>query len=61
MVRELLKGNESANIESSKVAKAIYSPLDGRVVARSEELNDNPVILNKSPYAVPLVRPGAFR
>ena len=51
---ELLKGNESANIESSKVAKAIYSPLDGRVVARSEELNDNPVILNKSPYAVPL-------
>ena len=37
-------------IESVKAVSELFSPVSGEVVARNEELNDNPHWVNDSPY-----------
>lgn len=43
-------GNPFADVESVKAASDIYSPVDGRIVAVNEELNDTPSLINEKPY-----------
>ncbi|MCL4108546.1 UNVERIFIED_CONTAM: hypothetical protein GTU68_022848 [Idotea baltica] len=48
--REFSKGEEIAVVESVKSASDIYSPISGEVVEVNEELNDNPALVNESPF-----------
>ncbi len=43
-------GDEAGVVESVKAASDIYAPVSGEVVAVNEELEDNPEIVNSSPY-----------
>ncbi len=43
-------GVEISVVESVKAAADVYSPLSGEVVAINEKLNDEPQLINSSPY-----------
>ena len=47
--------DEAAIVESVKAASEINSPLSGEVIAINEELEDNPEIINCSPYDLSLI------
>ena len=47
---ELSKGDEALNIESVKVAEAVYTPVTGTVLRVNTELADTPELVNKIPY-----------
>ncbi len=44
------KQDDIAIVESVKAASDVYSPLSGEVVSVNEALNDNPELINSSPY-----------
>jgi glycine cleavage system H protein len=44
-------GDEAAVVESVKAASDIYAPASGEVVAVNENLDDEPELLNESPFA----------
>ena len=44
------KGDEAVNIESVKVAEAVYAPASGTVREVNEKLEDEPEAINKDPY-----------
>ena len=46
------KGDETANIESVKVAEAVYAPVSGTVVEVNEDLESQPEIINEDPFGV---------
>lgn len=46
----LQAGEECGAVESTKAASDIYSPFDGEIVAINEELEDEPALMNESPY-----------
>ena len=46
----LASGQEMGVVESVKAASALYSPVQGEVVAVNEALNDTPELVNQSPY-----------
>lgn len=48
--RVLAVGEESAVVESVKAASDIYAPVSGEVIAINEALEDDPEIVNNSPY-----------
>jgi glycine cleavage system H protein len=48
--RNLALGEACAVVESVKAASDVYSPVAGRVVARNEDLSQNPELLNSDPY-----------
>lgn len=43
-------GEEICSIESVKAASDIYAPVDGQIVAVNDALEDEPELLNSSPY-----------
>jgi glycine cleavage system H lipoate-binding protein len=43
---------ECAAVESVKAASDVYAPVSGMVSAVNEALNDQPKLINKSPYDV---------
>ncbi len=43
-------GDTLANVESVKSVSPVYAPLSGRVVEINEALNDEPALINESPY-----------
>jgi len=47
---ELEQDDEAATVESIKAASEVYTPVGGRVVDVNDRLNENPEIINKSPY-----------
>jgi glycine cleavage system H protein len=47
---ELKKGEAFCVVESVKAASDVYAPLSGEVLDINEELEDQPEILNQSPY-----------
>ena len=47
---ELTKGEEACAIESAKAAVSIYAPAGGKVVAANEALEDDPGLVNTSPF-----------
>jgi len=44
------KKGDIAIVESVKAASDVYSPLSGEIVSVNEALNDNPELINSSPY-----------
>ncbi len=46
------KGDEAVNIESVKVAEAVYAPVSGTVKDINNELEDTPEAINKDAYGV---------
>jgi glycine cleavage system H protein len=47
---EVALEDEMAVVESVKAASDIYAPLSGTIIAVNEELEDNPELVNSSPY-----------
>jgi glycine cleavage system H protein len=43
-------GDAVAVVESVKTASDIYTPVSGEIAEVNEELNDNPELINTSPY-----------
>lgn len=48
--RQLKRGQSFGVVESVKAVSDIYSPVDGKVVARNDELSRSPETVNKDPY-----------
>ena len=48
--KEISQSADIAVVESVKAASDVYSPLSGEVTEINEALNDNPEIINTSPY-----------
>ncbi len=46
----LNQGDAVAVVESVKAASDIYMPITGSIVAINQELQDNPALINESPY-----------
>lgn len=46
----LSKGEEFGTLESTKSVSPLLSPVDGKVTAVNETLNDDPGLLNRDPY-----------
>ena len=46
----VVSGDEAAVVESVKAASEVYSPLTGEVVEVNEALENNPELVNSSPY-----------
>lgn len=46
----VVPGQEIAEVESTKTASPIYSPVSGTVLAVNEELTDKPELVNQEPY-----------
>ena len=49
--RNLSRGDGAAVVESVKAASDIYAPIDGRVTAINEALEDNPALINEDAEA----------
>lgn len=48
---ELSAEDSLASVESVKAAAEVFIPVDGTVVEINEDLEDDPALLNKEPYA----------
>lgn len=47
---EIEQFGELASVESVKAASDIFAPMSGSILEANEDLNDDPGIINKSPY-----------
>ena len=47
---EFVSGDEAAVVESVKAASEVYTPLSGEVLEVNEALEENPELVNTSPY-----------
>ena len=47
---ELIQMEPFGAIEAVKAASDLYSPVSGEVVAVNEAINDDPAVVNRSPY-----------
>lgn len=47
---EIKQSESIATIESVKAASDVYAPLSGKILEVNESLQDNPEIMNSSPY-----------
>ena len=47
---EFVLGDEVAVVESVKAASEVYTPLSGEVIEVNEALEENPELVNTSPY-----------
>tara|TARA_B100001750_G_scaffold29103_1_gene19503 strand:- start:16960 stop:17337 length:378 start_codon:yes stop_codon:yes gene_type:complete len=47
---EFESSNSMAVVESVKAASDIYAPLNGKVIETNSSLEDNPELINESPY-----------
>ena len=48
--KKFKKGDEIATIESVKSVSEVYSPISGEVTAINERLENEPELINQSPY-----------
>ncbi len=47
---KIAKNMPCATVESTKAASEVYAPLSGEVIEINSELNNNPQLINESPY-----------
>lgn len=47
---EIRSGQEIAEVESTKTASPIYTPVSGKILAVNDELKDRPEWVNEDPY-----------
>lgn len=48
--KEFRRGEVIATLESVKSVAEVYAPFTGKIVAVNEKLNDEPSLINSSPY-----------
>lgn len=48
--KSIKKGEVLASIESVKSVSDVYAPVSGKIVEVNSKLNDEPELINKSPY-----------
>lgn len=48
--KEVKKGEEICVVESVKSVSEIYSPVTGKIINVNKKLEDEPEVINKSPY-----------
>jgi len=48
---ELSKGESILTVESVKAVSDVYMPVDGKIIAVNETLNDSPELVNESPLS----------
>jgi len=53
---EVTKGEDFGALESVKASSDLYSPVSGTVVAKNEELEDNPELINEDAYAAWIIK-----
>jgi glycine cleavage system H protein len=46
----LTQGSAFGEVESTKSVSDLYAPLDGKVLARNDALDENPELINSDPY-----------
>jgi glycine cleavage system H protein len=44
------QGDTFGSVESAKVASDLYAPISGEIIEVNEKLDDDPELVNKSPY-----------
>ncbi|CAK0752666.1 glycine cleavage system H protein [uncultured Gammaproteobacteria bacterium] len=49
--RKVIKGEDTAVVESVKAASEIYSPVDGEVLEINRALNEEPALINSAPVS----------
>ena len=47
---EFISGDEAAVVESVKAASEVYTPMSGEVIEVNDALEENPELVNTSPY-----------
>ena len=47
---EFVSGDEAAVVESVKAASEVYTPISGEVIELNDALEENPELVNTSPY-----------
>ncbi len=47
---EVSQGDQVAVVESVKAVSDVYSPVSGRIIEVNTELEENPELINESPY-----------
>lgn len=47
---KLVQGEVFGSVESAKVASDLFAPMSGQVLEFNEDLEDNPELVNESPY-----------
>ena len=47
---EFISGDEAAVVESVKAASEVYTPISGKVIEVNDALEENPELVNTSPY-----------
>ena len=47
---EVTAGEPLGEVESTKSVSEIYAPVSGKVVARNEDLDNDPAVINTDPY-----------
>ena len=47
---EFISGDEAAVVESVKAASEVYTPISGEVIEVNDTLEENPELVNTSPY-----------
>ena len=47
---EFVSGDEAAVVESVKAASEVYTPISGEVIEVNDALEENPELINTSPY-----------
>ena len=47
---EFVAGDEAAVVESVKAASEVYTPISGEVIEVNDALEENPELVNSSPY-----------
>ncbi len=47
---EFVSGDEAAVVESVKAASEVYTPISGEVIEINDALEENPELVNTSPY-----------
>ena len=47
---EVVSGDEAAVVESVKAASEVYTPISGEVIEVNDALEENPELVNTSPY-----------
>ncbi len=47
---EFKKGDEFGTVESTKAVSELYMPVDGKIIAANQDLEDSPDLVNTDPY-----------
>lgn len=53
---EVVKAEDFGALESVKASSELYSPVSGKVIARNDELEDKPELINEDAYGAWIIK-----